>query len=242
MPLRSTGGRLNRRALLSGATTSALAGLTLLGMLDRASTVRAQAPRRPTPAEALERLIAGNRRFALGEPSQADVSAARRAELAGGQRPFAAIVSCSDSRVPPEIVFDQGLGDLFVCRLAGNIVDVGTAGSVEYAVGVLGVSYIFVLGHESCGAVKAAVDVTANGQPISPNIDVLVNAIRASVEAARDEPGDLLTNAIRENVRTGIRRLMSEPDIAPFLAEGRVGIGGGVLNLTSGAIDLIPAP
>jgi carbonic anhydrase len=238
MRYRSTAGLLGRRAVLSGAV-SLISGLTVLRTFHRASTVRALTAQRPTPAEALNRLTAGNRRFALDEPSQADVSAARRAELTSGQSPFAAIVSCSDSRVPPEIVFDQGLGELFVCRLAGNIVDVGTAGSVEYAVGVLGVSYIFMLGHESCGAVKAAVDVVTNGQPISPNIDVLVNAIRAPVEAARAEPGDLLANAIRENVRTGMRRLMSEPDIAPFLVDGRAGIGGGVFNLSTGLIDVV---
>jgi carbonic anhydrase len=89
--------------------------------------------------------------------------------------------------------------------------------------------------------VKAAVEVAANGQPISPNIDFLVHAIRAAVEAVRDEPGDMLANAIRENVRIGIRRITNEPDIAPYLADGRVGIGGGVFNLTTGFVDFVQA-
>jgi carbonic anhydrase len=241
MPRHLNGQPIDRRALLL-AGTATLGGLAAAGGLGRAGPARAQTPERPTPAQALQRLVAGNTRFALGQPSEADISGARRAELVAGQTPFAAIVSCSDSRVPPELVFDQGLGDLFVCRLAGNIVDVGTAGSVEYAVGVLGVSYILVLGHESCGAVKAAVDVVVNGRPISPNIDVIVNAIRSSVEAARGEAGDLVVNATRENVLTGFRRLRSEPDIAPFLAGDRVGIGGGVFNLATGLVEFVPMP
>ena len=229
-----------RRAVLR-AGAAALSGLVLAPALAPRRGAHAQAPTRPTPAQALQRLIEGNQRFASSAPPQADVSEGRRAEQASGQRPFAAIVSCSDSRVPTEIIFDQGLGDLFVCRLAGNIVDIGVAGSVEYAVAVLGVSLIFVLGHESCGAVKAAVDVVSGAALISPNIDEIVHAIRAPVERARGLPGDLLQNAIQENVRFGMRRLLAEPELAPFLADGRIQVAGGEYNLSTGVVDPIEA-
>ena len=170
---------------------------------------------------------------------QADISAARRAELAAGQAPFAALVGCADSRVPPEIIFDQGLGDLFVCRVAGNIADIGVIGSVEYAVGVLGVSLIFVLGHEGCGAAKAAVDSVTEGGSVSPNIDVIVDDIRVAVERARDQSGDLLDNAIQENVRLGMRRLATEPDLAPFVQDGSIAIAGGEYRLASGLVELV---
>jgi carbonic anhydrase len=181
----------------------------------------------------------GNRRFAAGEPPQVDVSAARRAELASGQQPFAAIVSCADSRVPPEIIFDQGLGDLFVCRIAGNFVDVGIAGSIEYAVGVLGVSLVMVLGHEACGALKETVNAVKGGGPISPNIEVLVEALTVPVLRVLDQPGDLLDNAIRSNVRFGVERLLGEPDIAPFTRDGSVRVIGGEYRLASGLVELL---
>jgi len=187
----------------------------------------------------LQRLVEGNQRFTVGATPQADISAARRAELPAGQTPFAALVSCADSRVPPEIIFDQGLGDLFVCRIAGNITDIGVVGSVEYAVGVLGVSLIFVLGHEGCGAVKAAVDAVTKGGSVSPNIDVIVDGIRVAVERVRDQPGDLLDNAIQENVRLGMRRLAAEPNIAPFVQDGRIAIAGGEYGLVSGLVELV---
>ncbi|MGD9894709.1 MAG: carbonic anhydrase, partial [Dehalococcoidia bacterium] len=133
----------------------------------------------------------------------------------------------------------QGLGDLFVCRIAGNIVDAGIAGSIEYAVGVLGVSLVFVLGHEECGAVKAAVAATESDSSISPNIDVLVNAIRPAVERVRSQSGNLLDNAIRENIRLGVQSLHAEPDLQPFVQSGAIEIVGGEYNLSSGIVELI---
>ena len=199
MTARSFNTRRSRRALLQLGSAAVL-GLGAARVV-RPSSAEAAGQPRPSPAEALERLLEGNRRFAAGEPSSADVSEARRVELADGQEPFAAIVSCADSRVPPEIIFHQGLGDLFICRVAGNIVDEGIAGSIEYSVGVLGVSLVMVLGHEACGAVKETVNAVGSGAMISPNIDVLVAAIRPAVERVSGQSGDLVANAIRDNVR-----------------------------------------
>lgn len=235
MPRRGSGLAYDRGPAL-GIARATLSGVSIVHSPRFAV---AHMPGRPTPEQALQRLLEGNRRFTVGAAPQADVSAARRAELAAGQAPFAALVSCADSRVPPEIVFDRGLGDLFVCRVAGNIADIGVVGSVEYAVGVLGVPLIFVLGHEGCGAVKAAVDAVTKGGSVSPNVDVIIDGIRVAVERVRDQPGDLLDNAIRENVRLGMRRLAAEPDIAPFVQDGRIAIAGGVYRLASGVVELV---
>lgn len=240
MPRSSIGRLLNRRLLLTGVTT-AVAGLAASRALRVPGPARALAQARPTPAEALQRLLDGNRRFAAGAPPQADASAARRAELASGQQPFAALVSCADSRVPPEVIFDQGLGDLFVCRIAGNIVEAGIAGSVEYAAGVLGVSVVMVLGHESCGAVKAALDALAGGGSVSPNIDVLVDAIAVPVLRAREQAGDRLNNAILANVRFGVERLRREPDLTPLIDRGDIRVVGGEYRLASGLVEIVDA-
>jgi carbonic anhydrase len=242
MSNRSRNGAWRRRALLrlgAGVLTGLAITPSCSSGVWTAMPARARSLAGSGPAAALRRLVEGNERFAAGAPSQADISAARRAELAGGQRPFAAIVSCADSRVPPEIIFDQGLGDLFVCRVAGNFVDVGITGSVEYAIDVLGVSLLFVLGHGSCGAVKAAVEAVAGGGPISPNIAVIVDDLRPAVERVLGQPGDVLANAIVENVRVGMARLNAEPVIAPSVALGSVGIAGGVYNLNTGVVDLL---
>jgi carbonic anhydrase len=127
-------------------------------------------------------LVEGNNRFSLGEYSEQAIGKVRRDELAKGQSPFAVIVSCSDSRVPPELIFDQGLGDIFVVRVAGNVLGAIELGSVEYAVEHLGAKLVVVLGHEQCGAVKATID----GGEIPPNIQAIAAMIQPAVTAARD--------------------------------------------------------
>jgi carbonic anhydrase len=148
-----------------------------------------------TPDEALNRLKAGNERFVSNKDSTSKPGAARRAETAAGQNPFATIVGCADSRTAPEIVFDQGIGDLFVIRTAGNLVDDYALGSIEYAVEHLGVRLIVVLGHERCGAVTAALaSASAPG-----HINALVRDIQPAVTATKGKEGDKLANAIHEN-------------------------------------------
>src|SRR3954447_12993305 len=136
--------------------------------------------------QALAKLIEGNRRYAQNKEQHPDETMARRKELENEQHPFAVILSCADSRVPPELIFDQGLGDLFVIRVAGNIADGAVLGSIEYAVEHLGTKLILVLGHENCGAVSAAVA----GENASGHLSAFVSAIRPSVVAAASSPGD----------------------------------------------------
>jgi carbonic anhydrase len=158
--------------------------------------------------QALSRLLAGNARFVAYKERHPDESAQRRRELVSGQHPFAVILGCADSRVPPELLFDEGLGDLFVIRVAGNIVDDAVLGSIEYAVEHLGTRLIVVLGHEKCGAVSAAVE--SEGAP--GHLATLVSAIRPSVLATASSPGDRIHNCVVDNVRRVARQIReSEP-------------------------------
>lgn len=154
----------------------------------------------------LNLLKEGNIRFVNEKYSNIHVDKAYRKELAKGQAPFAVVVTCSDSRVSPEILFDQGLGDLFVIRTAGEVVDRVELGSIEYAVEHLGAKLIVVLGHDSCGAVKA----TVAGGDIPKNISYIADLIRPAVEKAKKEKGDLLTNSIENNVELVMETIIEE--------------------------------
>ncbi len=161
------------------------------------------------PADAaLAKLVEGNRRYMRHKAQHPDESLARRKELEGAQHPFAVILGCADSRVSPELLFDQGLGDLFVIRVAGNIVDDAILGSIEYAVEHLGTKLILVLGHEKCGAVTAAVE----GGAAAGHLPAVVDAIRPVVAATADMPGDKVHNCVLENARRVARQIReSEP-------------------------------
>jgi carbonic anhydrase len=185
--------------------------------------------------EALERLLAGNRRYVSGARAFPDQTLARRQELVAGQKPFAAILSCSDSRVVPEIIFDQGLGNLFVVRVAGNIVDDALCGSLVYAVEHLGVPLILVLGHSGCGAVQLVIA----GGPEEESLEALVAAIESAVELARSEPGPLLENAVRANVVLTVGQLRSAAGLATCAAKGDLEILGAVYDLASGVVTLL---
>jgi carbonic anhydrase len=155
-----------------------------------------------TADEALQRLIGGNERYAGGRPEGPGRDERRRMEQADGQTPFAVILSCSDSRVPPEILFDQGIGDLFVIRVAGNTAaDDVTLGSLEYGVNVIGCSLLLVLGHEKCGAVTAAVDAVVKDERPVGHLAALTDPILPAVE------GQDLDAAVKENVRRQVRSL-----------------------------------
>src|SRR4029434_4567942 len=163
------------------------------------------------------RLAAGNARFVAGNLEHPNQSPARRTKLAEGQRPFAIILGCSDSRTAPEVVFDQGLGDLFVVRTAGNVVDDVALGSIEYAAEHLGASLIVVLGHENCGAVKATLD----GGKLPGHLPAIAKAIRPAVKASAGQPGDALNNAVLENARLETQRVaQSKPVLRKFVEEG----------------------
>jgi len=182
----------------------------------------------------LEELLEGNRRFFEEIPIHPRSSAARRGETAGGQKPFAVVVACSDSRVPPEILFDQGLGDLFVVRTAGNIVDETALGGIEYAAAHLGVRLVVVMGHTRCGAVGAAL----KGGGAEGHLAGVLEALARPVDEARRQAGDMHDLASRRNVELMVARLKSsEPVLAP-LAD-RLDVVGCYYDLDTGRIGII---
>lgn len=195
--------------------------------------------------EALDRLIEGNRRFVADQPrqDQANGRAARR-ELTAGQEPFAIILGCSDSRVPAEIVFDQGLGDLFVIRVAGNIVAPSQVGSVEFAAERFSTRLVVVLGHSGCGAVEATLDElrrpTANQ---SRNLRSIVNRVRPSVEPLlstplASDPAALLRRAVRANVQTSVRELRHGSEVLEqLIASDGLLVVGAEYSLATGVVD-----
>ncbi|MDQ3002121.1 MAG: carbonic anhydrase [Fibrobacterota bacterium] len=188
------------------------------------------------PDEALRRLIAGNKRYVSATSAHPNQTLERRTDQAQGQTPFAIIVSCSDSRVPPEVVFDQGIGDLFVIRSAGEVVtDVGI-GSIEYAAAHLGISLIMVMGHERCGAVKATLD----GGEAPGSIGSVVNLIKPAVDKAKSQGGDVLEHAIRYNVSLVSERIAASPIIRDKMARGELKIVRGVYDLEDGMVKPIP--
>lgn len=190
-----------------------------------------------SPDQALIHLLRGNERFVAGRPDHPNQSARRRREVSdSGQQPFAIILSCADSRVPPEIIFDQGLGDLFVIRVAGNVLDDIILGTIEYAVEHMHVPMIMVLGHDKCGAVTAAVQ----GVEVRSHIQSLAEALRPAVESARPQKGDLISNAIDVNVQQAVMVLRaSEPVLAQAQAAGHIQIVGARYNLDTGEVKLI---
>jgi carbonic anhydrase len=189
------------------------------------------------PAEAISKLKEGNGRYTSGNLQHPGQTAERRTELANTQHPFATIVSCSDSRVPPEIVFDQGLGDLFIVRVAGNVINDEGLGSIEYSVDHLGTRLILVLGHQSCGAVKAARETIAAKGKAPGHIESLVKAIAPAVEAtAKDD----LETTIKANVKNVVQALRSStPILKAKVDSGEIQVIGGYYSLDTGAVSLL---
>ncbi len=192
---------------------------------------------RPTPEVALQRLLDGNARFVAGHPTHPNQSVARRVEVAGGETPFAVILTCSDSRVSPEFFFDQGLGDLFVVRDAGNTLNDHVIGSIEYAVEHLRASVILVVGHEKCGAVAA---VIAGGRA-EGRMGTILAAIRPAVRESRNQAGDKTDNAIRSNARLVAKSLVvTGPIVSHAVQTGQIKIFAARYDLASGRVELLP--
>lgn len=212
---------------------------------------RAAEPAGVGPDEALRQLVAGNARFVSGHLEHPHQSAQRRAEEAGTQHPFAVVVGCSDSRVSPEILFDRGIGDLFVVRTAGNRLDDLVLASIEYSVEHLGTSLVVVLGHERCGAVTAAIDfgkespATHRHEESVPagHVPVLLRTMQDAVAAARSTPGDPVENAVMENIRIVTADL---PVQSPFLAErirtGKLKVVAMRYDVDTGAVSPVEMP
>jgi carbonic anhydrase len=233
-----------------GILLTAIVCITIVSGGCRSSTptgprTNASAPAHPPPGTnltaeaAIARLKAGNERFRSGGLRHPDQSLRRLHEVESSQHPFAVIVSCSDSRVPPEIVFDEGLGDLFVVREAGHVGGAATLGSVEYAVEHLHVRLVVVMGHENCGAVSAAAEVIVKNTRPEGHIISLVDAIRPAVERARRGPeAGLVSRAVEANVDLVVSELReSHPILSEHLADGSVKIVGAVYNLHSGTVE-----
>ncbi|MEU8298692.1 carbonic anhydrase [Micromonospora sp. NPDC048909] len=229
---------LSRRSLLAtgGAAVVAL-GATA------AAPAAAATPAEPapvTPAEALRRLLRGNHRFVTGHSRHPHQSLDDLHELAAGQHPFAVTIGCADSRVAPELLFDQGLGDLFDNRVAGNIVDDLLLGSVEFAVEEFGSPLIVVLGHERCGAITATIDAIHSGGTAAGHIGVIVDSLRPIVEPLLAGPGDPVEKAVRANVQAQVHTLLERsPIIAEKVHEGALRVVGARYDLDDGRVALV---
>jgi carbonic anhydrase len=186
-----------------------------------------------TPEKALEILMSGNDRFATDRSLHPDRTSERRKETAQVQEPFAIILGCSDSRVSPEILFDQGIGDLFIVRVAGNVVGAIELDSIDYSALYLHSSLILVLGHQNCGAVTAVV----NGN--TRDIEAVASLIQPAAYKTRLEPENRLENTIRENVRIVVKQLRSSRVISKLIQEKKIDVVGGYYNFQSGRVELL---
>lgn len=188
-----------------------------------------------TPDQALQQLMEGNQRFITGKRQNPHQDMARLRAVAKTQKPFAAILSCADSRVPSEIVFDQGFGDLFICRVAGNIATPEEIGSLEFSSLLLGSKVIMVMGHKRCGAV----DATIKGAQVPGQIASLLDAIRPAVGKAKNQAGDQLENTVKANVLMQVEKLKSSPVISQLIQEEKLKIVGGYYDLDTGAVTMV---
>lgn len=187
-----------------------------------------------TPEQALQLLQEGNQRYINSCCEHPHQSSQRRTEVSAGQHPFAAVLSCADSRVPVELIFDQGIGDLFVLRNAGNVVDDVILGSIEYGVEHLGINLVLVLGHTRCGAVTAAVQ----GGKAEGHLGSILDQIAPSVSAAAQESGDPVLNATRANVSRMVEQVRtSQPVLAALVQAGKIQVIGGIYDLQDGRVE-----
>ena len=189
-----------------------------------------------TPDAALQMLIDGNQRFVERRRQNPNQDWTRITTVAQSQAPFAAILGCADSRVPVEIIFDRGFGDIFVDRVAGNVATPEEIGSLEFGTLELGAKVILVLGHERCGAVKAAIQ----GGVFPGDIGSLVKAIEPAVESSKNQAGDSVANAVKANVRLQANRLKASPVLNQLIQEGKLKVVGGYYDLDTGAVEIHP--
>jgi carbonic anhydrase len=227
---------VSRRRFLSVAG-AAVAGLAV------SRPAFAKEPPKPqnvlSPDAALDRLVAGNGRYVQGVALRHDFKYEREA-LVGGQNPFAAILSCSDSRIAPEYAFDSARGDLFVVRVAGNFATDDGIASMEYAVSVLRTPLILVLGHQSCGAVSATISSIRDGTTLPGHLPSLVTGIAPAVRPVLDQPGNVLENATRRNVTLAVEKLKgAAPILDQYVSDGKVRVVGGLYRLDTGKVELL---
>jgi carbonic anhydrase len=227
----------SRRSFIFGAATAGLL------RAHPAIAKQTKAPPKPqnvlSPALALDRLKQGNERYAGGVATRHDFQHEREA-LAGGQNPYAAILSCADSRIAPEYAFDSGRGDLFVCRVAGNFANDDTVASMEYAVAVLNVPLILVLGHQGCGAVDATITSLKDDKQLPGHMPSLVTAIAPAVKAVSQKEGNVLDNAIRQNVVDNVAKLKgATPILSAAVDQKKLNVVGGIYRLKHGEVEMV---
>jgi carbonic anhydrase len=235
--------RPSRRNLLLVAAS--LLSVTAAGAKEAKEQAKEQtkAPPKPqnvlSPDASLERLLKGNSRYVEGLALRHDFKHEREA-LVGGQNPFAAILSCADSRIAPEYAFDSGRGDLFVCRVAGNFATDEVIASLEDAVAVLGVPLILVLGHESCGAVDAAIKSLKDDKPLPGHMPTLVSGLAGAVKAVSQQGGDTLLKATRQNVIDNVGKLgAATPILSAAVEQRKLRVVGGVYGLKDGRVEML---
>jgi carbonic anhydrase len=226
----------SRRGLLLGAAAALLFG-------SAAGAREKKPPPKPqnvlSPDASLERLLKGNGRYVEGVSLRHDFKHEREA-LASGQNPFAAVLSCADSRIAPEYAFDSGRGDLFVCRVAGNFANEESIASLEYAVAMLGVPLILVLGHDACGAVDATIKSLKDNTTLPGHMPSLVAGIAPSVKAVSQQGGDTLGLAIRQNVLDTVANLRTAtPILGAAVEQHKLKVVGGIYRLRDGKVDMV---
>jgi carbonic anhydrase len=229
----------SRRRFLASLCVAAASS----AFVDPALAKDVKAPPKPqnvvSPAGALELLQKGNARYVEGVSKRHDFKHEREA-LVAGQNPYAGILSCADSRIAPEYAFDAGRGDLFVCRVAGNFANADTIASFEYAVAILGTPLIMVLGHDACGAVDATLKSIKDNTTLPGHLPSLVASLAAAVKAGTAQPGDPLSNSIRQNVIDTVAALQAAtPILDAAVAQQKLKIVGGIYRLADGRVELV---
>jgi carbonic anhydrase len=212
-----------------------LLALVALSIIAARAVIAAVQPATMSAADSLKLLLEGNQRFVAGKLEHPNQTPARRAEVAKGQHPFAAILACSDSRTPPEIIFDRGLGDLFVVRVAGNVANQVVIESLDYSVKHLGVRTVMILGHNRCGAVTAAVAGHEGAGDVGP----MLTELKPAVAASKGMAGDPVENAVRENVLLVMKNLATSEELSAMVKSGELKIVGGIYDLDTGKIEML---
>jgi carbonic anhydrase len=235
----ATNAPMARRHMLKLASAAALG----LAFASQAFAAKSKTPPKPqnvlSPDAALDRLMKGNNRYVEGVSKRHDFQHERE-PLSTGQNPFAAVLSCADSRIAPEYCFDTARGDVFVCRVAGNFASDEIVASLEYAVQVLNTPLIMVLGHESCGAVDATIKSVKDGTRLPGHLPTLVAALTPAVNSVQGAPGDLLANATRRNVIMNVDKLKTTtPILKSFNDDKKIRVVGGIYQLKSGRVELL---
>jgi len=227
---------ISRRNIIKFGAASVGTGLVTAGIGSQLlSPEPAVANNNITPDAALKLLMDGNKRFTSGKNSRPNQSLANLRAVSKSQKPFAAILGCADSRVPSEIIFDRGFGDLFICRVAGNVVTAEETGSLEFGTLVLGAKVLLVMGHKKCGAVDAAI----KGAQVPGQIASLLDAIKPGIAKLDSKKADQLEAGVKANVVYQVQKIQESPVISKLVADGQLKVVGGYFDFDSGKISLL---